>query len=346
MNEQSENQALYRKYRPTSFSEVVGQDHIVSVLRKALKERSTTHAYLFYGGRGTGKTSVARLLAKELGTSSKDLYEMDAASNRKIDHFRELNESVHTLPFESKYKVYIIDEVHMLTKDAFNAFLKTLEEPPKHVVFILATTELEKLPDTIVSRCQTFPFNIPSREILADVMKKIAKKEKYTLDTDAAELIALLAEGSFRDGLGILQKVLSYSDDTKISLRVVEEITGSPRSESLNSVLSALCEKDTDTALRELNSAVEAQIDIDVFQKLLLDRVRAVLLLKHSASMADMLKEKFNKDDYALIEKVASTEGANINAKILKELLDAYLFTSGSYTKQIPLEMAILNICK
>ncbi len=160
-----EHSALYRKYRPEAFSEIIGQEHIVTALSGALKEEKISHAYIFFGGRGTGKTTTARIVAKALGTDPSDLYEIDAASNRGIDNIRELRENVGTLPFNSKYKVYIIDEVHMLTKEAFNALLKTLEEPPSHVVFILCTTELEKVPETIISRCQEFTFRKPSEKI-------------------------------------------------------------------------------------------------------------------------------------------------------------------------------------
>ncbi|MFA5841932.1 MAG: AAA family ATPase, partial [Candidatus Paceibacterota bacterium] len=176
-NKNPGNVAFYRKYRPDTFGKVLGQDHIVSVLKSAVESGSTVHAYLFAGSRGTGKTSVARILSRELGTSENDLYEIDAASNRGIDDVRALKEAVQALPFESRYKVYIVDEVHMLTKEAFNALLKTLEEPPKHVVFILATTELGKLPETIISRCQVFNFRKPSEQVLKDLVLDIAQAE-------------------------------------------------------------------------------------------------------------------------------------------------------------------------
>src|SRR5574343_274356 len=150
------NIALYTKYRPNNFDEVLGQDHIVNAVRGAISAGKVSHAYLLSGPRGTGKTTIARIIARELGTSVNDIYEMDAASNRKIEDARDIRESVRTMPFDSKYKVYILDEVHMLTKEAWNALLKTLEEPPEYVVFILATTELSKVPETIISRCQTF----------------------------------------------------------------------------------------------------------------------------------------------------------------------------------------------
>ena len=168
---------LYRKYRPQSFKDVLGQENIVKVLEGSVALGNISHAYLFAGSRGTGKTSIARIFAKAIGCSDNDLYEIDAASNRGIDDIRELREAVNTLPFESTYKVYIIDEAHMLTKEAFNALLKTLEEPPKHAVFILATTEIDKLPETIVSRCQVFTFKKPSQKILKELVLNLAKKK-------------------------------------------------------------------------------------------------------------------------------------------------------------------------
>src|ERR1035437_4444632 len=160
-----QNIALYRKYRPHTFDDVIGQDHIVKAIDGAIRGGKVAHAYLLCGPRGTGKTTIARIIARELGTSVSDIYEMDAASNRGIDDIREINDNVRTLPFDSKYKIYILDEVHMFTKEAWNALLKTIEEPPEHVIFILATTEIEKIPETIISRCQSFIFKTPNDAI-------------------------------------------------------------------------------------------------------------------------------------------------------------------------------------
>jgi len=159
------SETLYRKHRPTAFEDVFGQDEVISILQNSIKQGSISHSYLFSGTRGTGKTSIARIFARELGTSDQDIYEIDAASNRGIGEIRELRAGVDTRPFNSNYKVYIIDEVHMLTKEAFNALLKTLEEPPSHVLFILATTEKHKILDTIISRCQVFDFNRPNKNV-------------------------------------------------------------------------------------------------------------------------------------------------------------------------------------
>jgi DNA polymerase-3 subunit gamma/tau len=340
----TEYTALYRKYRPASFNDVAGQEHVVKVLTKAISDKRVAHAYLFAGGRGTGKTTIARILAKEIGTSDKDVYEMDAASNRKIDDFRELNESVHTLPFDSEYKVYIIDEVHMLTKEAFNAFLKTLEEPPKHVVFVLATTEIDKLPDTIVSRCQTYTFQKPTRATLASLVQKVATGEKADLDRDATELIAILAEGSFRDALGILQKVLSYSSDKKITRAEVESVTGAPRGEIVNGVLTAISENNLEAALDHIGRASEANVDFIIFQKLLLDRVRAVMLLRNATSMREVLKEQFSKEDFELLEKLAGDTESQANSRVLTALLGAYADTPHAYITQLPLELALVEV--
>ena len=334
-------QALYRKYRPATFADVAGQGHVVEVLEKAIENDKLAHAYLFAGTRGTGKTSVARIFAAAIGTTAKDLYEMDAASNRKIDDFRELNDSVHTLPFDSPYKVYIIDEVHMLTKEAFNAFLKTLEEPPAHVIFILATTELEKLPETIVSRCQTFTFRTPTRAELAEVITRAAKKEEATLNPDAAELIALLADGSFRDALGTLQKVLTYSGDTTLSRTEVEKVTGAPQAALIAGMLDALAAGDTDAALTQVNTAVQEGADMLTLQKLLLDRVRAVLLLRHAPNTHALLKEQFSTEALKQLNTLAQEKENAITPALLAVLLRAYADTPHAYIPQLPFELAV-----
>ena len=215
-NTNTHSSVLYRKYRPFDWSDVIGQESIVSVLESSIKMDKIAHAYLFSGTRGTGKTTIARIFARSLEVSDNDVYEIDAASNRGIDDIREIRDGVSVLPFESKYKVYIIDEVHMLTKEAFNALLKTLEEPPQHVIFILATTETDKIPETVLSRCQIFNFKTPNREILKTLINKVAKKEGFTLENGVADLLALLGDGSFRDTLGILQKVIGSTSNKKI----------------------------------------------------------------------------------------------------------------------------------
>lgn len=338
------NIALYRKYRPSKFAEVVGQEHITDTLAACIALRKVGHAFLFSGTRGIGKTTIARILASELGVSGKDLYEIDAASHTGVDDIREIRESVHTLPFDSPYKVYILDEAHMLSKSAFNALLKTLEEPPKHVIFMLATTEVEKLPDTIVSRCETYTLKQPTRTILRDIVQKIAKKEGREIGKSAADLIAILADGSFRDALGTLQKVLAASESKKIEVNDIEKITGAPKGELLNNIVSAIAKKDIDIALANLAKAVEENLDLLIFQQLLLHRVRAVLLLRISPKMSDMLKEQFNADDFKSLEEMAKNKDNKITSATLLALLDAYANTKSAYIKHLPLELALAKL--
>lgn len=237
-------QALYRTYRSKKLSEVVGQEHITQALETALQKGLISHAYLFTGPRGVGKTSIARILAHEINSlpytddsTHLDIIEIDAASNRRIDEIRDLRDKVHIAPTSAKYKVYIIDEVHMLTREAFNALLKTLEEPPAHVVFILATTEVHKLPETIISRTQRYTFRPGSLEQVAKHLKNIAAKEKLTIDDDALALIARYGGGSFRDSIGILDQMRSLGK--AVSLQDVEALLGIASSQLILEVLEA-----------------------------------------------------------------------------------------------------------
>lgn len=341
----TENLALYRKYRPASFEDVRDQDHIVSVLQGAIKKNIIPHAILFSGGRGTGKTTLARIFAKAIGVSDVDLYEIDAASNRGIDDVRELREAVYTLPYESERKVYIIDEVHMLTKEAFNALLKTLEEPPSHVVFILATTEEEKLLDTILSRCQVFRMRLPSREVLAETVTDIAKKEGFKLSPDAADLIAIAADGSFRDALGVTQKVIMASGDAIGNADEVATIIGAPKAHILQNLLQALHEKNIETAVGAVQTAFEEHVDIKLFMRLLLERVRAVILLRNAPNKKEKLLSSFSVSDQELIETLAKTTPSALNSHMLLSLLTASEQTGKTVLPQLPLELAIIEGC-
>jgi DNA polymerase III subunit gamma/tau len=339
----TENLALYRKYRPTSFKEVRDQDHIVSVLEGAIKKGSIPHAILFSGSRGTGKTTLARLFAKAIGVSDIDLYEIDAASNRGIDDVRELREAVYALPYESDKKVYIIDEVHMLTKEAFNALLKTLEEPPEHVVFILATTEEEKLLDTILSRCQVFRMRAPSREVLASTVIDVAKKEGFTLSEEAADLIAIAADGSFRDALGVTQKVIMASGDEIGGADEVATIIGAPKGEVLRDLLRALSEGDKEKALDAVSIAVDARADMKLFMRLLLERLRAVILLRNAPGRKEAILGAFGGDDQVLLTELAGSSDSAINSHLLLSLLDAAQQIGKTVFPQLPLELAIIE---
>ena len=235
--------ALYRKYRPQTFSDVVGQEQLVTLLTSTISQKKIAHAYLFCGGRGTGKTTVARIFARDIGCNPEDIIEIDAASNRGIDEIRELREAVRTAPFSSPYKVYIVDEAHMLTKEAANALLKTLEEPPSHVIFILATTDPDKLPQTIVSRCQKIIFKQPDNDTLAKRLTHVAKEEGKKLEAESAELLARHGKGSYRDALGILEQILAISKND-IKHDDVVSLLGTPNKELLIGLLESVCKKD------------------------------------------------------------------------------------------------------
>lgn len=335
--------ALYRKYRPQTFAEVRDQDHIVTVLEGAIKKGEIPHAMLFSGTRGTGKTTLARIFARVIGTADLDLYEIDAASNRGIDDVRELKEAVHTMPYESEHKVYIIDEVHMLTKEAFNALLKTLEEPPEHVVFILATTEEEKLLDTILSRCQVFRMHSPSRSVLAEAATDVAKKEGFKLSPDAADLIAIAADGSFRDALGVTQKVIMASGDKIGSADEVAAIIGAPRTATMQQLIASLHNKDRAGALAAVQAAVESGVDMKLFSRLLLEHVRAVMLLRNLPNKKANILGAFGTDTQTKLEEYAGGSSP-LNSHLLLRLLQASEMVSRSPIPQAPLEIAIIEV--
>ncbi len=335
---------LYRTYRPAKWSEVIGQDHVVNALKDSIENNRIAHSYLFSGSRGTGKTSVARIFAKSVKTADEDVYEIDAASNRGIDDIRELREHVSVLPFSSIFKVYIIDEVHMLSKDAWNALLKTLEEPPKHVIFILATTELDKIPETIVSRCQTFSFRKPSREIIRKQVLTIAKKEGYDLDAGASDLIALLGDGSFRDALGTLEKVIASSADKKITREEVESITGAPRAELVNLFIENLIAKNSDQALSVIGQAEKIGVSMNTFSTLMLEKMRFILLIQNSASSKAIVKDRVSDDDWVFIEEEAGKKG--VTSAMLAVLLEAVDGVGRAKIESLPLELAVVRICQ
>lgn len=338
------NIALYRKHRPEKFKDVIGQDHIVKAISGAISLGSVSHAYLLCGPRGTGKTTIARIIARELGSSVNDIYEMDAASNRGIDDVRSIRESVHTMPFDSKYKIYILDEVHMFTKDAWNALLKTIEEPPKHVIFILATTELEKIPETITSRCQSFVFKKPTDQILTSYISIVAKKEGYVLEKGGAELIALLAEGAFRDALGTLEKITSFSKDKNISVSDIESITGVPSQTLVNDFLNALVDEDIEKGFNTIISASKQNLEMPIYLKMILFKLRYALILRYSKSAKKMVEESISKDEFNYLMNLIEEKPKHISSRTLSILLEAYQLERHAVIDEIPLELALIKI--
>lgn len=312
-------QALYRKYRPTTFEEVVGQEHITKTLANQVEAGQISHAYLFTGSRGTGKTSTARIFAKSINCKSPingsaclkcesclkfessldiDIIEIDAASNNRVDEIRDLREKIKFAPVNSKYKVYIIDEVHMLTDSAFNALLKTLEEPPQHAVFILGTTESHKLPATILSRCLRFDFRLVGVKELESILKNIFEKENIACEPDALRAIAMSGEGSVRDMLSIADSICAYSKNQVITLESVMKILGTSDLNALIDFSKAVFNKNIGDCLEIINKVNLEGKNLVVFAKDLSVFFRNLLIIKTCKTAEQILalpKNQFEK---------------------------------------------------
>jgi DNA polymerase-3 subunit gamma/tau len=354
------SQALYRRYRSQTFGELIGQEHIVQTLRNALAEGRIAHAYLFTGPRGVGKTTVARLLAKAVNCTSAeelrpcgeceschavadgravDVIEMDAASHTSVEDAREIIERVQFRPTSGTYKVYIIDEVHMLSTAAFNALLKTLEEPPGHALFILATTENHKVPATILSRCQRFTFNRHSVAATAAHLHSIADVEQVALEPGVAEAIARAATGSMRDALSVLDQLMAYGSGT-ITLEQVRGLIGATEAQEVAALVDALIHGDLAGALRAIAGVAAQGADLRQFTRDLVERLRALMLLKAGGDreLIDM-----TEDDLAALERQAEAGqlGALLHWVKLFSGLDHQLRTSAY--GQLPLELAVVE---
>lgn len=318
-------QALYRKYRPKNFDEVSGQNVTVRILKNAIKNNKIAHAYLFFGPRGTGKTSIAKIFARAINCKNShdgiqcencdsciiskekecvDIIEIDAASNNGVNEIRELKNKVSFVPSELKYKVYIIDEVHMLSIAAFNALLKTLEEPPEHIVFILATTELNKVPSTIISRCQTLEFNKINLNDMKNRLKNISEKEKIQISNEAIEEIAKYSNGGLRDAIGTLEKAISYTDK-KIEANDIKEISGNITSKELNEFLSLIEDKNIEGILKKIEEYYNNGTDlikllneiIECFRNDLIENRKDVLNKCSMIRNLNSLEEEMRKSD-------------------------------------------------
>lgn len=276
-------QALYRKYRSKSLPEIVGQEHITKTLNSAVKQGRISHAYLFTGPKGVGKTSVARILAHEINglkyvddTGHIDIIEIDAASNRKLEETKSLIEKIYVAPVTARYKVYIIDEVHMLTPESFNALLKTLEEPPEHAVFILATTEAHKLPETIVSRTQRFQFKPIDQSKIAKHLKYIAEQEKIKVDLEALELIAAHGQGSFRDSIGLLDQAANYGQP--ITIETVTNLLGIPPKTLLDQLYSDLTNTNSARLMKDIHNLFDQGYPATAIASQLSDIIRSRII--------------------------------------------------------------------
>ena len=331
-------QALYRKYRPQTFTDIVGQNHIVSVLKNAIDKNQISHAYLFYGSRGTGKTSIAKIFANEVNGNeiyqkeNVDIIEIDAASNNGVDEVRDIKEAIKFLPTEGKYKVYIIDEVHMLTTAAFNALLKTLEEPPAHVIFILATTEIHKIPATILSRCQRFEFKNLSQEQLIDRLRYIAKEENLVIEDEAIEKIATLAKGGLRDAISILDQVSNYSE--QITLGHILEVTSSISEDDILEFYKGLLQGDVTKSLLKYNEFVAQAKDTKLLLNDLINVTRDIVVYKN---LKDTKHTVYN------VDKISS-EIENVNFDYFYKIIE-YLSQTEQFIRFSTEYMSYMQIC-
>jgi len=353
-------QALYRKWRPRTFDEVVGQEHVVRTLRNALTSGRIHHAYLFAGPRGTGKTTSARLLAKAVNCLAPedqrpcnecticqavnegrllDLIEIDAASNTGVDDVRELRERVGFRPNEARYKVYVIDEVHMLSNAAFNALLKTLEEPPPHVIFVLATTEPHKIPATVLSRCQRHDFRrIPVSKIVAR-LEWLAEQEHILSEREALTLIAHQATGSMRDAESLLDQLASY-DEEGITVAEVRAALGTGTSETVIQVADALTRGDVAQGLGAINTAMDEGADPRQFARQMVEHLRALLLLRLKSGVA---LAYVSEDLRPQLEAQAAAFSSRALARAVRLFSQAVAEAKGGWQPQLPLEMAFIE---
>lgn len=359
------HQALYRKWRPKTFDDVCGQEHITSILKYEAEKNSFHHAYLFCGSRGTGKTSCAKILAKVVncenpvdgnpcgvcdacraideGTAT-DVLEMDAASNNSVENIRDIRDEVVYPPTTMKYRVYIVDEVHMLSDSAFNALLKTLEEPPSYVIFILATTELHELPATIISRCQRFEFRRITMDVLAARLERIASEEGLAVEKGALRLISKLAQGGMRDAISILELCSGGRKDIVIDEARVNEIVGVSSRETLCTVVEAISKKDFDTLFSVIDGVVQSSKDIKVFWQDLMSFYRDMLVMKTAGDAARYLD--LTDSETQQLEIAASYFTKETILSHCKQLESAlFAIQKSNEIKRTVAEMTLVKMC-
>ena len=362
------NLVLYRKYRPKSFSEVVGQEHIIRTITNEIANDSLAQCYLFSGPKGSGKTTVARLLAKAINCEDKkgfepcnkcsscleinrggaiDLIEIDAASNRGIDDIRELRQGIRFVPTKLSYKIFIIDEAHQLTKDAANALLKILEEPPSFAIFVLATTEIHKMIPTIISRCQQFTFRKLSVPEMIGKLDWIVKQEKVKIAKPALELIAMNSEGAMRNAEVLLDKCISFSkssDKKEISAEDIKEMLGIVDLNLVSEFIDLIFAKKAGESLKFLNQVIEKGIDPSEFLKTTINYLRQGLLLKISQNLEELVRQELTKEALEILEKQISELKENDLRRALKVFLSASDKIKYSSIPQLPIELAILEL--
>ena len=352
--------ALYRKFRPATFSEMVGQEHITKTLKNQIISGRVGHAYLFNGGRGTGKTTSAKVLSRAinclnpqdgepcneceickeaLNGSLTDIVEMDAASNNSVEDIRSIKEEVNFLPTKAKYRVYIIDEVHMLSTGAFNALLKTLEEPPEHVKFILATTEPQKLPATILSRCQRFDFKRISNADIVKRLKIVCKESDIDADESSLNLIAELSEGAMRDALSILERCVQ-NGETEISQDKIRELIGIPKLQFVHNLVEAIINYDIDDALKIIDSIINEGKDINNLLWEIIKYIKDVLIIKTNGTLS-----LYNETELEKIKNISNTTTKDRLIKLIYDLSELENNMKWSTQKLIMFQAGIIKLC-
>jgi len=357
---------LYRKYRPQTFGEVVGQEHVVQTLKNSISAGSISHAYLFSGPRGSGKTTIARLFAKAINCEdrssyepcnkcascqeivagkSMDLIEIDAASHRGVDDIRELREAIKFSPVKSKYKIFIIDECHQLTKDGANALLKTLEEPPAHAIFLLATTEAHKMIATITSRCQRFDFKRLSVPEIIKKLEFISKKENIKFEDSALSLIALNSRGSFRDAESLLDECLNFSGALgMVKTQDIKELLGIVEVGQVSGFIDLVVAKKAKEAILSLNSIIDGGADLHEFSKTLIFYLRQALLLKINPAFLSSHTSGFSAEEIKKMRSLCASLQERDIQKMLQLFIDAENKIKYSSIPQLPLELAIVDL--
>lgn len=358
---------LYRKYRPQDFNDLYGQDNIKTLLKESIKQQKLAHAYLFSGPRGTGKTSTAKLFAKTINCEkpidgipcnkcnsclnyeeSPDIIEIDAASNNGVDEIRDLRDNAKILPALSKYKVYIIDEVHMLSQSAWNAFLKILEEPPKHIIFILATTEIQKIPITILSRCQRYNFQKISNNVISENLKRIADLEKIEIDEEAIKYLAELSDGGMRDALSFLDQL--SKENQKITIELIEKTFGVIGTNDINEIIDALSSQDIDKFNQIIDNYKNKGLDLNLLINKLIDYLYSleiktinsgqnVLTITDIKNLSKDLSECYNKKGaFNLIKIILLSYFSNKNADKQSKIISREIISEANQENSEPIK--------